>query len=212
MENPLLTKSELPYGAPQFDKIKTEHYMPAFEQGIKEGKAEIDAIASNPDAPDFANTIEALERSGETLSNVGSIFYNLLEADTNDEMQKIAEDVAPMMNEYEMYVSLNEPLFERVKAVYAQKESLGLDLEQSRLLEKTYRGFVRGGANLSKEDKALYSKYQEQLSLLELQFGKNSLAATNAYKLNLTDEADLEGLPQFVRDMGAETARENGQT
>lgn len=211
MDNPLLVESNLPYGAPQFDKIKVEYYMPAFEQGIREGKAEIDAIASNPEEPTFANTIEALERSGETLNRVGAIFYNLLEADTSDEMQDIAEKLAPMMNEYEMYVSLNEPLFARVKAVYAMKDNLGLEKDQARLLEKTYKGFVRSGANLSPEDKALYSKYEEDLSLLELQFGKNALAATNAFKLDLTDEADLEGLPQFVRDMGAQTARELGR-
>lgn len=211
MENPLLTESTLPYGAPQFDKIKNEHYLPAFEQGIKEGKAEIDAIVANPEAPTFANTIEALEFSGETLDRVAGIFYNLMEADTDDEKQDIAEKVSPMMTEFSMYVSLNEPLFERVKAVYEQKDSLNLDKDQMRILEKTYKGFVRSGANLSPEDKETYSKLQEQLSLLELKFGKNALAATNAFKLNLTDEADLEGLPQYVRDMGAATARENGQ-
>lgn len=211
MENPLLTESPLPYGAPQFDRIRNEHYLPAFEQGIKEGKAEIDAIVANTDAPTFANTIEALEHSGETLDRVSGIFYNLLEADTDEEKQAIAEKVSPMMTEFSMYVSLNEALFARVKAVYEQRDSLGLDKDQMRLLEKTYRGFVRSGANLSAEDKAEYGKLQEQLSLLELQFGKNALAATNAFKLNLTDEADLEGLPQYVRDMGAATAKENGQ-
>ena len=211
MENPLLVESTLPYGAPMFDKIKTEHYLPAFKQGIAEGKAEIDAIVSNADAPDFANTIEALERSGKTLDRVSSIFYNLMEADTNDDLQAIAEEISPMMTEYEMYILLNDKLFERVKAVYEMKGSLALDQEQSRLLEKTYKGFVRNGANLSAEDKETFSKYQEQLSLLQLQFSKNSLAASNAFKLNLTDEADLEGLPQYVREMGAATAKENGQ-
>ncbi|MCQ2181553.1 MAG: M3 family metallopeptidase [Bacteroidales bacterium] len=211
MENPLLVESPLPYGAPQFDKIKNEHYLPAFEQGIKEGKAEIDAIVSNPEAPTFANTIEALEYSGETLDRVAGIFYNILEADTDEQKQAIAEQVAPMMTEYEMYISLNDSLFSRVKEVYAHKDELGLESDQMRLLEKTYKGFVRGGANLSPEDKAQFGKLQERLSLLQLQFGKNALGATNAYKLNITDEADLEGLPQFVRDMGAATAAENGQ-
>ena len=211
MENPLLTESPLPYGAPQFDKIRTEHYKPAFEQGIAEGKAEVDAIVANEEAPTFENTIEALERAGQTLNRVTSIFYNLYEADTNPEMQALAEEISPMMTEYEMYISLNDKLFERIKAVYDQKDALGLEKDQMRLLEKTYKGFVRSGANLSPEDKETYGKYEEQLSLLQLQFGKNALAATNAFKLNLTDEADLEGLPEFVREMGAATAKENGQ-
>jgi len=211
MDNPLLTPSPLPYGAPQFDKIKTEHYLPAFKQGIAEGKAEVDAIVNNQETPTFANTIEALERSGKILNRVAGIFYNLMEADTNDEMQKIAEEVSPLMTEFRMYVSLNEELFKKVKAVYDAKDSLGLDGEQMRLLDKTYKGFVRSGANLSADDKEVFGKYQEELSLLSLKFGKNALAASNAFKLNLTDEADLEGLPQFVIDMGAQCARDNGQ-
>jgi len=211
MENPLISESPLPYGAPQFDKIRTEHYIPAFEQGIKEGKAEIDEITNNPEAPTFENTIEALEYSGATLNRVAGIFYNLMEADSNDEMQAIAEQIAPMMNEFSMYVSLNDALFQRVKAVWEQRESLNLDKDQAKLLEDSYKSFARGGANLSDEDKAIYSKYTEELSLLQLQFSKNVLAATNAYCLNLTDEADLEGLPQYVRDMGAATAKEKGQ-
>ncbi|MBO4670800.1 MAG: M3 family metallopeptidase [Bacteroidales bacterium] len=211
MENPLLTESPLEYGAPQFDKIKNEHYLPAFEQAIKDAKAEIDAIVDNPDAPTFANTIEAMEYSGETLENVASIFYNLMEANTDDEMQAIAEKVAPMMTEFSMYVSLNEKLFERVKAVYEARESLGLDPVQMRLLEKKYLGFTRGGANLNAEDKEKYSKLCEEESLLELAFGKNVLAATNAFTLELTDEAELEGLPDFVVALGKQTAEEKGK-
>lgn len=211
MENPLLTESPLPYGAPQFDKIKTEHYMPAFKEGIARAKAEIDAIVANPDEPDFANTIEALEFSGETLNNVSSIFYNLLEADATPELQAIAEEISPMMTEYSMYVSLNEGLFERIRSVWDRRDSLGLEPDQLRLLDETYKSFARNGANLSPEDKQTYSKYQEELSLLSLKFNNNALASTNAYKLNLTDEAQLEGLPQYVRDMGAATAKDNGQ-
>ena len=211
MENPLLTESTLPYGAPQFDKINNEHYIPAFKQGIEEGKAEIDAIVANTAEPDFENTIEALEFAGGTLDKVSYIFYNLKEADTNDEMDAIAEEISPLMTEYSMYVSLNPELFKKVKAVYDKRESLNLTAEQSRLLEKTYKGFVRGGALLSDEDKATYSKLEEELSLLILSFQKNSLAAVNAFKLNLTDEAELEGLPDFVREIGAETAKELGQ-
>lgn len=203
--NPLLTDSTLPYGAPQFDKIKTEHYLPAFEQAITEAKAEIDAIVNNPDAPTFENTIAALDEAGGRLNDAAGIFYNLMEADTNDQMQDIAEKVSPMMTEYSMYVSLNEPLFARVKAVHESVE--GLEPDQARLLEKTWKSFVRSGANLGAEDKETYSKLSEQLSLLTLQYGKNVLAATNAFTLNLTDEADLEGLPDFVREAAMETAK-----
>lgn len=203
--NPLLTDSTLPYGAPQFDKIKTEHYLPAFEQAITEAKAEIDAIVNNPDAPTFENTIAALDEAGGRLNDAAGIFYNLMEADTNDQMQDIAEKVSPMMTEYSMYVSLNEPLFARVKAVHESAE--GLEPDQARLLEKTWKSFVRSGANLGAEDKETYSKLSEQLSLLTLQYGKNVLAATNAFTLNLTDKADLEGLPDFVREAAVETAK-----
>ena len=210
MENPLLTESKLPFGAPQFDKIRNEHYMPAFEQGIAEAKAEIDAIADNPEAPTFENTIEAMEYSGETLDRVSSIFYNLMEADVNEQMQQIAEEVAPMLNDYSMYVSLNEKLFERVKAVYEQRESLGLEKDQLKLLENTYRSFTRNGANLQGEDREKYSKISEELSLTTLAFQKNLLAATNAYVLNITDSTKLEGLPAYVVDAAAESAAEKG--
>ncbi len=210
MKNPLLTESTAPFGAPQFDKIQNEHYLPAFEAGIAEAKAEIDAIIANEEEPTFENTIEAMEYAGETLNNVASIFYNLMEANTNDEMQQIAEKLSPMLTEYEMYVSLSAPLFERVKTVYEKRNELGLDKDQMKILENNYKGFVRGGANLSDEDKELYSKWSEELSLATLQFSKNVLAATNAYVLNITDEADLAGLPEFVRTMAAETAAEKG--
>ena len=207
MNNPLLTKSTLPYGAPQFDKIETQHYIPAFKQAIEEGKAEIDAIVNNPDAPSFRNTIEALEYAGETLNRISHIFYNLLEANTNEEMQNIAEEISPLTTEFSMYVRLNDGLFQRIKSVYEQRESLNLDDVELRLLEKTYEGFARNGANLSPEDKETYSKYMEELSLLSLQFGKNVLAATNAFSLNLTDENDLIGLPDYVKEQAAEAAK-----
>ena len=210
MKNPLLTESSAPFGAPQFDKIENEHYLPAFEAGIAEAKAEIDAIIANEEEPTFENTIEAMEYAGETLNNVAGIFYNLMEANTNEQMQEIAEQISPMLTEYEMYVSLNPVLFEKVKTVYEKRNELGLDQDQMKLLEDNYKGFVRGGANLSDEDKELYSKWSEELSLTTLQFSKNVLAATNAYVLNITDEADLAGLPEFVRTMAAETAAEKG--
>ena len=208
MGNPFMRESSLPFGAPEFDKIKTEHYLPAFEAGIAEGKAEIDAIVANPDEPTFENTIEAMEYAGQTLNKVAGIFFNLMEAHTNDEMQAIAEKVSPMLTEFSMYTSLNAPLFEKVKAVYQKRDSLGLVVDQMKLLEDTYKGFVRGGANLSDEDKAVYSKLSEELSLATLQFSKNVLDATNAFTLHVKDSADLAGLPEYVKTMGAETAKE----
>mgnify|MGYP003301613359 FL=1 len=210
MDNPFLRESSAPFGAPEFDKIRNEHYLPAFEQGIAEAKAEIDAIVVNTEEPTFENTIEAMEYAGQTLNGVASVFYALMEANTNDEMQQIAEQISPMLTDYSMYVSLNAPLFERVKAVYEKKDELGLDQDQLKLLEDNYKSFVRGGANLSDEDKELYSKWSGELSLLTLQFSKNVLSATNAYVLNITDEADLAGLPEFVKTMAAETAAEKG--
>ena len=210
MKNPLLTESTAPFGAPQFDKIEDAHYLPAFEAAIAEAKAEIDAIVANQDEPTFENTIEAMEYSGKTLDQVAGIFYNLMEAHTNDTMQAIAEQISPMLTEYSMYVSLNNDLFQKVKTVYEKKDELGLEKDQLKLLEDNYKSFVRGGANLSDEDKALYSKWSEELSLVTLQFSKNVLAATNAYTLHVTDEADLAGLPEFVKTMAAETAAEKG--
>ena len=210
MNNPLLTKSTLPYEAPQFDKIKNQHYIPAFKQAIAEAKTEVDAIINNPDEPTFKNTIEALEYAGATLNQVSHIFYNLLEANTNEEMQNIAEEITPLTTEFSMYVSLNESLFQRVNQIYNQKHSLNLNAEETRLLEKTYEGFARNGANLSPKNKEIYSKYIEELSLLSLQFSKNVLAATNAFSLNLTNEDDLIGLPNYVRDQAADAAKDKG--
>ena len=210
MKNPFLTESSAPFGAPEFDKIKNEHYLPAFEAGIAEGKAEIDAIVANEEEPTFENTIEAMEYAGQTLNKVAGIFFNLMEANTDDEMQAIAEQVSPMLTEYSMYTSLNAALFERVKAVYEKRNELGLEKDQMKLLEETYKGFVRGGANLSDEDKAEFSKIAEELSIASLKFSKNVLDATNAYTLHVLDSADLAGLPEYLKALGAETAAEKG--
>ena len=210
MNNPLLTTSTLPYSAPQFDKIENQHYIPAFKQAIEEAKAEVDAIINNTEDPTFENTIEALEYSGSTLNRISHIFYNLLEANTNDEMQNIAEEITPLTTEFSMYVSLNESLFQRVKQIYNNQKIMTLDAEETRLLEKTYESFARNGANLSPENKEIYSKYIEELSLLSLQFGKNVLAATNAFTLNLTDENDLIGLPDYVKEQAANDAKDKG--
>ena len=210
MDNVILKESGLPWGAPAFDQIKDEDFMPAFRQAISEAKAEIDAITSCPEEPDYANTIEALEFSGSALDKVSGLFFNLLEADSSERRQQIAEEVSPMLTEYEMYVSLNGDLFRRVDAVWQQKDSLDLPRDAQRLLEQTWKDFVRGGARLQGEDKKTYAALNEELSLLELRFGRNLLAATNAYVLHLTDPSDLEGLPEHVREMGAATAAEKG--
>ena len=209
-KNPLLEVSQCPYGAPQFDKIRNGHYMPAFREALKEARAEVDAIADDPSEPTFENTIERLEYSGRTLDRVSGIFFNLLEAESDDEMQKIAEEVSPLLTEHSMYVSLNSRLFERVRKVYDKKESLRLDKEAAMLLEDTYKSFTRNGAALSDEDKKTYGKYAEELSLLSLRFGKNVLDATNAYMLRITDRSRLEGLPDYVLEMGAAAAKEKG--
>ena len=208
--NPLLTESALPFGAPRFDLIGNEHYLPAFRAGIDEARAEVDAIVDNPAEPDFRNTIEALEFSGRTLDRVSDIFFNLLEAESDDRMQEIAEEVSPMLTGYSMYVSLNDRLFDRVRKVYEQKDSLGLDREQMRLLEETYRSFSRNGAALPADRRKRFSECVEQLSVLSLQFGKNVLAATNAFFLHVTDRDDLDGLPDYVVEMGAAAAAEKG--
>ena len=207
MDNPLLTESGLRYEAPAFDKITEEHYLPAFEAAIAEGKQEIEAIVNNPEAPTFENTILELEYAGGKLNTVAGIFYNLNEANTNDRMQEIAEQISPMMTEYSLSIMLNPKLFERVKAVYEQRENLNLSQEEAKLLEKTYKGFADNGANLSEEEKAKYSKIQEELSLATLKFGKNTLGATNAFTMHLTNEDDLAGLPPFAKDAAALEAK-----
>ncbi|MBR4586556.1 MAG: M3 family metallopeptidase [Bacteroidales bacterium] len=210
MDNPLLAPSTLPFGAPRFDAIRLEHYLPAFRAAIAAGKAEVDAIAADPAQPDFANTVEALEFAGADLERVSGIFFNLLEAESDDAMQQVAEEVSPLLTEYEMYVSLNERLFARVQAVYDRRDALEMAPDQRKLLEESYKDFVRSGALLSPEDKKTYAALEEELSLLELRYGKNVLDATNAFTLHLTDEAELEGLPQYVRDLGAQAAHEKG--
>ena len=212
MDNPLLIPSDLPFGAPRFDLIRTEHWLPAFRAAIAEGKAEVDAIAANPEPPSFANTVEALEFAGAALDRVSGLFFNLLEAESDDAMQQIAEEVSPLLTEYEMYVSLNETLFARVKAVWDGRDALELAPDQRKLLDESYKGFTRSGALLGPEDKKTYAAWEEELSLLELKFGKNVLDATNAFSLEITDEAELEGLPQYVRDAAAQAAREKGRS
>ena len=205
-QNPLLTEQNTPYGVPAFDKVKIEHYMPAFEKAIAENKAEIEAIVNNPEAPTFANTIEALDRSGELLDKVVGVFFNVLEADGNDEMNKIAEEVTPLLSELSDGIILNDALFQRVKAVYEQREALGLNDEQMRLLTETFKSFANNGANLPEDKKTRLKEINQELGLLSLQFGNNVVAETNAYQLFVTDEAELKGLPESAKAAAKEEA------
>ncbi|MBQ1731673.1 MAG: peptidase M3, partial [Bacteroidales bacterium] len=176
-DNPLLQEWTSEYGVPPFDKIKTEHYIPAFEEAMKVNKEEIDAIVNNPDAPTFENTIEALEESGSLLTRVESIFFNLAECINSPEMEQISEEILPKLSQHGDDISLNAKLFERIKAVYDQRESLNLEPVQMRLLEETYKGFVRGGANVPAEKQARFREINEKLSLLTMKFGNNVLKA-----------------------------------
>ena len=205
-QNPLLTEQNTPYGVPAFDKVKIEHYMPAFEKAIAENKAEIEAIVNNPEAPTFANTIEALDRSGELLDKVVGVFFNVLEADGNDEMNKIAEEVTPLLSELSDGIILNDALFQRVKTVYEQRESLDLNGEQMRLLTETFKSFANNGANLPEDKKIRLKEINQELGLLSLQFGNNVVAETNAYQLFITDEAELKGLPESAKAAAKEEA------
>ena len=209
-QNPLLEAFDTPFQTPPFDKIKTEHYLPAFEQAIEEARNEIDLIIANEEAPNFENTIEALEFAGRRLNTIQNIFFNLNNAATSDEMQQVALKVSPLITEFGNDISLNERLFAKVKAVYVDSDNFSLDKEQRRLLEKTYKSFTRSGADLVGKDKENYRAITKELSNLSLQFNQNLLAATNAFVLHLTDVADTEGLPAFVLDMGEAEAKNRG--
>ena len=208
--NPLLAEWNTPHQTPPFDQIKLEHYMPAFETAIAVSRAEVDAIVNNPAKPTFANTILALELQGSLLDRIGGVFFNLNEADTSDELQAIAIEIQPKLTALSNDVSLNPELFKRVKYVY-ENPGLFLSKEDKALLEDTYKGFVRGGANLSEQDKELYRQYTGELSGLTLKFGQNSLAATNAFSYNITDKKLVEELPDFVKEGLAMEAKARGE-
>lgn len=208
-QNPFFEDWDTPFGVPPFDRIEEAHYMPAFQKAIEEHEAEIQAIVQNSELPGFANTIEALDRSGAFLTKVNRVFQNMAGANTNDEIQQIEQDVAPLLAEHDDDINLNQGLFQRIEAVYEQKNDLQLTSEQSMLLDRTYKGFVRGGANLSEEQKARFRKINEELSVLSVQFSKNVLDETNAFEM-LLEEEDLEGLPPTVISAAAEAAAERG--
>jgi peptidyl-dipeptidase Dcp len=211
-KNPLLEQPETPFGVPAFDQVKLEHYLPAFEAGIAEKRAEVDAIVNNEAEPTFENTIVALDRSGALLDRVCGVFYNVLEADGNDDMNAIAEQVSPMLSELSSDVILNEALFVRVKAVYDQRDQLGLNPEQMRLVTETYKSFADNGANLPEDKKARLREINKELGLLSLKFGNNVVAETNSddMKRFVTDEAELKGLPESAKAAAAEEAAAAG--
>jgi peptidyl-dipeptidase Dcp len=209
-ENPFYAEWDTPYGVPDFSLVKNEHYMPAFEGGMKQEKAEVETIAKNTEPPTFANTIEALEATGVLLERVSNVFFNLNSSNTNDEMQDIAKEVAPMLSQHGDEIYLNAELFVRVKTVYDKRADLGLNTEQMRLLEEYYKDFVRGGANLDPAQKEEFSKINERLSVLSLQFGENVLDENNAFELVIEDEADLAGLNDGAIQGAVETAEERG--
>ncbi|RUA24994.1 MAG: peptidase M3 [Bacteroidetes bacterium] len=208
--NVLLEKFDTPFEVPPFDQIKQSDYVPAYKEAIKQHDAEIEAIVNNTEAPTFENTIEALELSGQLLNRIDNIFNNLTSTNSDSVMQAIAKEVSPLMSAHSDDIYLNDKLFARIKKVYEQKDNLKLDTEQAMLLDKTYKAFVRGGANLSAEDKETLRGLNKELGILSLEFGENVLAETNAFEMLLTDEADLAGLPDGVKQAAAANAKDHG--
>jgi peptidyl-dipeptidase Dcp len=207
MDNPFFKSWDTPFQTPPFNLIKAEHYLPAFEAGIREQKAEVDAIVNNTEEPTFDNTVGALERSGELLTKVGYIFYGLNSTVTNDEMQAINQKVSPMLAKHNDDINLNGKLFERVKFLFGERDRLNLTSEQKMVLMNHYLDFIRGGVNLSAEGKEKFRKINEELSLLGVKFGENILKETNAVGLLIEDKSELAGLPEAVIHSAAETAR-----
>lgn len=211
-KNPLLIKWDTPFETPPFDKITTEDYLPAFDEAIKIHNDEIDKISKNSEEATFANTIEALDYSGTLLRRVKRVFSAMNESMSNEQMQIISKKVSPMLSKHNDDINLNENLFKRVKEVYDKRESLGLNTEQNKLLDKYYKNFVRGGANLKDESKDEFRKINEELSVLSVRFGENVLKETNTFELIIDNEDDLEGLPENVISGAAETAKDKGYT
>lgn len=210
-KNPFYSEFPNEYGIPSFEQIKTEHFLPAFKEGIKLQQAEYEAVANNTEVPTFVNTIEALEYSGEVLTRVSSVFFNLYSAETNDSLSAIANEVSPLLSEHGDNLYLNDKIFQRVKTLYNERESLGLNPEQNRILEKYYKNFVRSGADLNEEAKAQLRDINKELSMAQLTFGQNLLNDNNAFQKFVTDEAELAGLPESVKQAAAVAAKEAGK-
>ncbi|WP_251359698.1 M3 family metallopeptidase [Kangiella sp. TOML190] len=208
--NPFFVQWDTPFGMPPFEQIKNEHYRPAFDYAIKQARNEIELVANNPEAPSFNNTIEALEYNGKDLTKVANVFFNLTSANTNKELQAISREIGPKLSALRDDVNLNPKLFARVKAVYEQRNELGLRPDQMKLLEDRYKGFVRGGAELNDAEKSKLRELNKQLTELSIKFGDNVLAENNNWEMVIDDKADLAGLPQNIIDAAAETAKKRG--
>lgn len=206
--NPLLAPWTTPFGLPPFENIAPEHYKPAFDTALAEQRTQIAAIADNPDAPTFANTIEAIETSGQTLKKVGGVFFNLAGSHTNDAMQAVEREMAPILAKHRNSIFMNEALYKRVAALYEKRDGLGLTPEQARVLDRYHTIFVRAGATLGPDEKKRLAAITERLASLGTQFSQNVLADEKAYQLVLDGEADLEGLPSFLREAAAQAAEE----
>lgn len=206
--NPFFTEFQIEYGVPSFDKIKLEHYEPAFIKGIEEQNDEIKAIVANKETPNFENTIVALDKSGSILSRVGGVFFNMTDADTNDSIAALAMRMAPMLSEHGDNIYLNQELFKRVNTVHSQLigDSTLLTKEQKRLLDIHYKAFVRSGAALDMSKQEKLRKINKELATLELKFSNNVLNETNAYELTIDDEQKLAGLPEWVKQSASEEA------
>lgn len=209
-KNPFLTDWDTPFGTPPFDKIKTEHYLPAYESALKAQNKEIDLILKNQSEPTFENTIVALDQTGELLNKVSRVFGAMNSAMSNEELQKIAKEISPKITKHKDDINLNKDLFKRVKAVYEKKNSLKLNTEQNKLLEKYYKNFVRGGINLKENVKEEFRKINEEIALLTLNFGENILKETNKFELVIDNEEDLSGLPESSIAGASETAKQKG--
>ena len=208
MQNPLLENFNTKHRSAPFNEIKEEHFLPAFQELIKISEKEIDDIVENNEEPSFENVIEALAYSGEKLDVVSSIFFNLNSAETNDEIQKIAQEVSPLLTEFSAKISQNEKLFSKIKKVYEEQQKYQLNEEQQMLLSETYKGFVRSGALLNETDKEKFKEISIELSKKSLQFGQNVLAETNNYFKHITDEKDLAGIPEAILQQYREDAKE----
>ncbi|NMD16414.1 MAG: M3 family metallopeptidase [Bacteroidales bacterium] len=208
--NPLLAKWDTPFEVPPFDRIDTSDYFPAMMESIRQHEVEIEAIAENNSAPTFENTILAFDTSGKLLTRITNVFFNLLEANTNDQMQKIAEKISPILSEYQDNIYMNPKLFDRIKAVYDERQQMGLDDQQKRVTEKYYNDFVRSGASLDSTHQTRLKEINQELSLLSLKYGNNVLAETNNFKLIIDNKEGIEGLPQEVIDAAAEAAKVAG--
>lgn len=206
--NPLLSEFATPFATVPFDKIRNEHFLPAFDNAIADAKVKLESIRNNPSPPDFENTIEALEQADNKVNHLAQIFFNLNSAETNEELQKIAKDLAPKINEFSNDITLDQKLFLRIKTVYEGTKKEDLTPEQYQLLDKTYKNFTRRGANLNDEDKETFRKITRELSVLSLRFSENVLAETNGFILHLTDEKDLSGIPADIRKTAAAEASE----